>query len=172
MAAALACGRALGLSNEVMRPILENFGGVEYRLQYLGEKNNLKFYNDSTSTTPVAGATALAAFPNQDIYLIAGGSDKNLEFDDWAAMAKDNAKAIFLLKGEGTNKIKDALLKIGAENLVAGEYESLVGAWEALLAQAGYGIVLFSPACASFGMFINEYDRGEQFSKLVKEYLK
>ncbi|HPL93273.1 MAG TPA: UDP-N-acetylmuramoyl-L-alanine--D-glutamate ligase [bacterium] len=172
VAAALACGRALGLSNEVMRPILENFGGVEYRLQYLGEKNNLKFYNDSTSTTPVAGATALAAFPNQDIYLIAGGSDKNLEFDDWAAMAKDNAKAIFLLKGEGTNKIKDALLKIGAENLVAGEYESLVGAWEALLAQAGYGIVLFSPACASFGMFINEYDRGEQFSKLVKEYLK
>lgn len=172
VAAALACGRALGLSDEAMRPVLENFGGVEYRLQYLGEKNNLKFYNDSTSTTPVAGATALAAFPNQDIYLIAGGSDKNLEFDDWAVMAKDNAKAIFLLKGEGTNKIKDALLKIGAENLVAGEYESLVGAWEALLAQAGYGIVLFSPACASFGMFINEYDRGEQFSKLVKEYLK
>ncbi|HOX97470.1 MAG TPA: UDP-N-acetylmuramoyl-L-alanine--D-glutamate ligase [bacterium] len=172
VAAALACGHALGLSDEAMRPVLENFGGVEYRLQYLGEKNNLKFYNDSTSTTPVAGATALAAFPNQDIYLIAGGSDKNLEFDDWAAMAKDNAKAIFLLKGEGTNKIKDALLKIGAENLVSGEYESLVGAWEALLAQAGYGIVLFSPACASFGMFINEYDRGEQFSKLVKEYLK
>lgn len=172
VAAALACGHVLGLTNEQLRPVLENFGGVEYRLQYLGKKNNQLFYNDSTSTTPVAGAKALLSFPNQDIYLIAGGSDKNLDFGDWAKVARDNATAIFLLKGEGTIKIKEALAALGAENLIIGEYESLREAWEAVMAQAGYGVILFSPACASFGMFINEYDRGEQFSKLVKEYLK
>ncbi len=171
VAAALACGHALGLADEQMRPLLEGFGGVEYRLQYLGTKNNQTFYNDATSTMPVASVTALLAFPNQDIYLIAGGSDKNLDFADWAKVARDNAKAIFLLKGEGTVKIKEALAALGAENLVAGEYESLAGAWEAVMSQAGYGVILFSPACASFGMFINEYDRGEQFTNLVKEYL-
>jgi UDP-N-acetylmuramoylalanine--D-glutamate ligase len=172
VAAALSCGRALGLADEQMRSVLESFGGVEYRLEYLGTKNNQVFYNDSTSTTPIAGSTALAAFPNQDIYLIAGGADKDLDFGDWAQSVKDNVQKVFLLKGVGTDKIKEALKNIGAENLIFAEYDSLVGALEAVLSQSGYGVILFSPACASFGMFVNEYDRGEQFTKLVKEYLE
>jgi len=171
VSAALACGRVLGLQDETMRSVLENFSGVEYRLQYLGQKDGKLFYNDSTSTTPIAGITALRAFSEQDIYLIAGGADKNLDFSDWAKVAQEKSKAIFLLNGEGTVKIKAALASLGASDLIAGEYDSLVGAWQAILEKSADGVILFSPACASFGMFNNEFHRGESFTALVKEYL-
>jgi len=133
------------------------------------------YINDSTATMPVATQRALKnlSYQQLNVILIAGGSDKGLKFKELARDIKKKCKAVVLLKGKGTDKIKKQLSHpAGGQPLaeiIKGEYSSLAQAVKKAKSLAKKGdVILFSPACTSFGMFVNEYDRGEQFKKIVK----
>ncbi len=161
-ALALAAARTLGISDDVSRKALAEFSGVPGRLELIAEKNGVKIYNDTTSTTPEATLAALAALGTEHTVVIAGGTDKNLELDALAAKLKE-AKRVILLAGNGTDRIKDQL----PDTVI---YESIADAVADAFAHAKSGdTILFSPAFTSFGMFKNEYDRGDQFVSLVKK---
>ncbi|MDP2665590.1 MAG: UDP-N-acetylmuramoyl-L-alanine--D-glutamate ligase [bacterium] len=166
-ALALAVARALEIPDDISRKALESFAGVPGRLELIAEKNlpaqagGVKVYNDTTSTTPEATLAALAALGAENTIIIAGGTDKALELDMLVARLKE-AKRVILLAGNGTDRIKDSLPN-------ATIYGSIADAVADAFAHAQSGdTILFSPAFTSFGMFKNEYDRGDQFTAIVK----
>lgn len=164
-ALALAAARAAGVLDEASRRALESFSGVPGRLELIREVNGVKIYNDTTATTPEAALAALAALDDgltKSIILIMGGADKGLDMDTLIAKLPE-VKKVLLLAGTGTDRIK-ALLPSGTAI-----YSSVVDAVaEAMRAAEPGDTVLFSPAFASFGMFKNEYDRGDQFNAVVR----
>lgn len=154
--------------------IMENYPGIHHRLEnfFQLEKDNHKinFYNDSAATVPDATAAAINAFENPPI-LLAGGTDKNLDFTPFAENAQ-KAKAIYLLSGTGTDKLLPLLKE---KNIaIRGIFDSL----DELLLELKGDIekapltstenIVFSPGATSFGMFKNEFDRGNQFKSKVK----
>ena len=169
---AIEAARALGVDDAVIKKACEDFRGVDGRLQFLREAQSVKIYNDTTATTPeatIAGLRALDPAGAKNIVLIMGGADKNLDMSALAPEAEAHCKKVLLLAGTGTDSLK---LKTQNSKLVsdAPVFDSLALALEAALAAATTGgIVLFSPAFASFGMFKNEYDRGAQFVELVAQ---
>ncbi|MHB1769622.1 MAG: UDP-N-acetylmuramoyl-L-alanine--D-glutamate ligase [Minisyncoccota bacterium] len=159
-ALALAAARAVGIPDGESRTALESFTGVPGRLELVREVNGVKVYNDTTATTPEATLAALAALPEGRTILIMGGADKELAMD--ALLEKlTEAKRVILLAGTGTKRVRNSLPE-------APVYGALAEAVEDAVSHAVSGdAILFSPAFASFGMFKNEYDRGDQFSALV-----
>lgn len=159
-ALALAVARTLGVSDDVSRTALESFAGVPGRLELVREVNGVKIYNDTTSTTPDATLAALAALGTENTIVIAGGTDKNLDMN--ALLLKlSEVKRVILLAGTGTNRILEWLPN-------ASVYDSLAAAVTEAMSGAIKGdTILFSPAFTSFGMFKNEYDRGDQFNVIV-----
>ncbi len=159
-ALALAVARALSIPDEVSRQALESFAGVPGRLELVREVRGVKIYNDTTSTTPEATLAALSALGTENTIVIAGGTDKNLDMN--ALLLKlAEVKRVILLSGTGTNRILEWLP-------TASVYDSLSAAIaEALVSAVPGDVILFSPAFTSFGMFKNEYDRGDQFNSLV-----
>jgi UDP-N-acetylmuramoylalanine--D-glutamate ligase len=144
---------------------------VEGRLQLVGEVKGVKVYNDNNVTTPEATIAALAALAPEKSILIIGGADKGLSFLTLSKMLPELVRAVVYLKGTGTDKLRvelDPLLEV--KKIPHLEFDSLKTAVQAAMQFAqGEGIVLFSPAFASFGMFKNEYDRNDQFLKIVGE---
>ncbi len=168
-AAVRLCAR-LGVEIDIIRRATEEFSGVEHRLQIIAVKNGVTFIDDATSTTPVAGCAALEAMGNQRVLLIAGGADKKLDPTPFVHAAATKAHRIALLKGDGTNPIREGLILSGAQEKMVGTFDSLKEAVLRLLAEASTGdVILLSPACASFGMFQNEFHRGETFASIVKD---
>ncbi len=160
---ALAAARSLGISDEDSRVALESFRGVPGRLEFLREVNGVKIYNDTNATTPDATLAALRALPKGRVALIMGGSDKGLDMTELIAELPYLTKNVFLLAGTGTDRIKD---KVRNTTI----YSSVSDAVQAAVSVAEEGdVVLLSPAFASFGMFKNEYDRGDQFNVIVRE---
>ncbi|MDE1919767.1 MAG: UDP-N-acetylmuramoyl-L-alanine--D-glutamate ligase [Patescibacteria group bacterium] len=161
-ALALAAARALHIEDAISRDALRTFAGVPGRLEFIAEKNGVKIYNDTTATTPEATLVALSALPAERTVLIMGGADKNLAMD--ALLEKlHETKRVILLAGTGTERIRNEIPE-------APVYDALAPAVGDAFAHAEKGdTILFSPAFASFGMFKNEYDRGDQFVALVKE---
>ena len=162
---ALAAARALGVDDDISRKALAGFKGVAGRLELVREIKEVKIYNDTTATTPEATIAGLRALDSGDknIVLIMGGADKGLTMEGLISEAKRRAKKIILLSGSGTGTIKDRLPD-------APLYERLDLALQDAIDSAEEGeTVLFSPAFASFGMFKNEFDRGDQFIALVEK---
>lgn len=163
MAAALA-----GVSKENIVHVLKTFKGLEHRLELVGEINGVRYYDDSFSTIPETAITAIESFKNPEI-LILGGSGKNSDFTELGKVISE-AKNIKAIIGVGTewgkirNKIHNTkyIIQI-VEDLKT--MRDIVNA-SAKLSKSG-DIVLLSPACASFGMFKNYEDRGEQFKHEV-----
>ena len=159
-ALALGVAHAYGISDEVSRPALESFMGIPGRLEFLREVRGVKVYNDNNSTTPEATLAALAALDPARTVLIMGGADKALDMSALIERLKE-VKGIVLLPGTGTDRIKSGLPK----GMI---YHTLSEAVSAAMSMTESGdTLLFSPAFASFGLFKNEYDRGDQFSALV-----
>ena len=160
-ALALAAARAIGIPDNESRAALGSFEGVPGRLELLAQKHGVHIYNDTTATTPEATLAALAALPAGRTILIMGGADKELAMD--ALLEKlPEAKRVILLAGTGTDRLKSSLPE-------APVYDALARAVEDAVSHAVPGdSILFSPAFASFGMFKNEYDRGDQFAALVE----
>ena len=170
---------SLGLSDSDIKEGLETFLGVPGRLELVRTLKGVKYYNDTTATTPEAVMAALKALQasipklsggilDRRIILIAGGADKNLEYARLVALVNKTVKALVCFKGEATTKILAQLpTKLCYSVRVV---SSMKEALEVARKCTGSGdIVLLSPGAASFGMFKNEYDRGEQFVKIVKK---
>ncbi len=164
-ACAAAAARALGIDDEIIKGAVESFKGVSGRLEFVRELRGVKIYNDTTATTPEATLAALEAVGNSDtknIILIMGGADKGLDMSILLQEVQEKCKAVVLLQGSGTEKIAPAFPDAPA-------FDSLQSAIEQAQKFAKEGdIILFSPAFASFGMFKNEYDRGDQFMALIQ----
>ena len=168
--AAVVASRLMGVRESVIREAVESFRGVRYRLESLGIKNGVEFINDTTSTTPVSGIAALNAFENREILLIAGGADKKLDLTDFAKAAAHRTTRIALLEGSATPELHKKLIEYGASAKIDGVFSDLKSATLSLLENARSGqLLLFSPACASFGMFSNEFHRGETFFRIFEE---
>lgn len=166
-ALALAAARALGVDDAVSRKSLESFTGVPGRLELIREVQGVKFYNDTTATTPEATIAALQALQpttnnlQSRIILIMGGADKNLDMNN-LLLKLGEVKRVILLAGTGTNQILEFIPN-------ASVFDDLEKAVREAFAAAEPGdTILFSPAFASFGMFKNEYDRGDQFNAIVQ----
>jgi UDP-N-acetylmuramoylalanine--D-glutamate ligase len=157
--------KSLKVSKAVIKSSLEKSKGVSGRLEFIKTVRGVKIYNDTTSTTPHALETALKALKGQPIILIAGGSDKNINLS-LLKRALQSPKTIIFLPGSGT----DRLIK---EGLVKNYFltKSLSEAVRIAFKNAkSRDVILLSPGFASFGLFKNEYDRGEQFVKAIKSY--
>jgi UDP-N-acetylmuramoylalanine--D-glutamate ligase len=168
LAAALAC-RAFGLTAAEIAKAIASFPGVEHRLERFAEKDGIAWYNDSAATIPQAVGAALASF-DSPIVLITGGTDKNLDFEP-VRSAYAKAKAIVLLAGSGTEKLR-ALLDADKVAYV-GPFDNLDRAVAEARDRAERGdIVLLSPGCTSFGMFLHEFDRGKKFKETALALLR
>lgn len=171
-AAVRLCSR-LDVPQDTIRRAVEGFTGVEHRLQWLGEKNGIGFVNDSTSTTPVAGCAALKAFEDKRIFLIAGGSDKKLDLMPFARAAAERTEKIALLDGTATESLRRGIEQAGGGSKIVGTFNDLKSAVEELTQHTVAGdVVLLSPGCASFGMFQNEFHRGETFINIVNDIMR
>jgi len=164
--AAMAIAGVWGAPPEAMGEALRGFRGVEHRLELVAQINGVRYVNDTTSTAPAAALAALDALDGP-IVLIAGGADKNLDFSALGAAIARRVKALLLLEGTATDKLAAAVRAVKAD-LIAGRFNDLRAAVQAAQDIARPGdTVLLSPGCASFGMFANEFERGERFKAIV-----
>jgi len=169
-ALALAALRATSLTDEEIFHGFATFPGVPGRLEYLGERNDLKVYNDNNATTPQATIVGLEAVGNKDdknVILIVGGADKGLATDGLVERIATYCKAVFLLPGTGTDVLTPQLTTL-SEAIHIEQVASLYGAVTSAFTHGVPGdTILFSPGYASFGVFQNEYDRNDQFVDAV-----
>ena len=168
VALAAEAARKLGVKESTIKKSVEKFKGLPGRLEFIREAKGVKYYNDTTATTPEAVMAALDSLKESKgkIILIGGGADKNLEYDGYAKVVKKYIKVLILFRGLASNKIISSLGKVKFPMEV---FDNMKAAMKFAVANAKKGdIVLLSPAAASFGVFKNEFDRGEQFNKLVK----
>jgi UDP-N-acetylmuramoylalanine--D-glutamate ligase len=169
LACAVEAVKALGVSEAVIQRAVANFKGVEGRLQYLKTLKGVKIYNDNNATTPEATIACLKALrsktsQDKNIVLIAGGADKGLDLSTLVKNIHTSCKSLVLLSGTGTDKLLTH--RMVTENVVVGSMKDAVK--EALRVATRGDTVVLSPAFASFGMFQNEYDRNDQFMKIIK----
>lgn len=162
---------SIGVSLQAIRLALKNFSGVPNRLERVVEKKGVAYYNDTTATIPDATIAALRSF-SEPVILIAGGSDKRLDFSLLAEEILLRPKGVVLFRGEGTEKLLRALRKLLPEEEQERTFEVVENMRKAVelasrSAEPG-DVVLLSPGAASFGLFKNEFDRGEQFRKAVE----
>lgn len=162
--ASVAVSVIMGVSIEIIESTLLSFKGVEHRLEFVVEKNGRIFFNDSKATNIDSSKKAIEAI-GAPIILIAGGYDKNIEFDDLIDSFNGKVKALILL-GATSSKIKEIGLKYGFNEtyIVKNMKEAVNLSYN--LSEAGDNILL-SPACASWGMFKDFKERGEVFKQMV-----
>jgi UDP-N-acetylmuramoylalanine--D-glutamate ligase len=166
--AASAAAVAWGAPADAVRPGVRSFVGVEHRLELVRELDGVAYYNDTAATAPAATLAALRSF-GRPVVLIAGGADKELDF---AALGREIAARvdrIVLLEGTATAKLEAAIVAAGGKPASRHftDLQSAVGEARRL-ARPG-DVVLLSPGCASFGMFNNEFQRGDVFRQTVNE---
>lgn len=153
-----------GVSGSVIRDGLAGFPGVEHRLEYTGTIGGARVFNDSAATIPEAAAAAVLSF-KEPVILIMGGTDKKLDFSPLmdVSFAPEH---VILLEGSAAAKVKSVLEM--RKLPWSGPFANFKEAVEAGLALCLPGKVLvFSPGCASFEMFQNEFDRGRRFKELI-----
>ncbi len=168
--AAVCVAKILNIGNEIIQNAVTNFKGLEHRLELVAEKGGVKYYNDSFSTTPETAIAAIESFSEPEI-IILGGSSKNSDFEELGKVISEakNIKAVILI-GQEADKIKH-VLKIKPEQILEGA-KNMEDIFKQIGSVSAKGdIVLLSPACASFDMFKNYQERGEQF-KLQIEKIK
>jgi UDP-N-acetylmuramoylalanine--D-glutamate ligase len=166
--AALAA-HVVGASDDHIRAALKEFAGLPGRQQVVGEVEGVLYVNDTTATSPEGTMAALTHFGNGgNIILLAGGSTKGFMFEPLGERVKKECKYVVLFDGTATNDVEKAIGDVPHIRV-----DSMEKALEAAGAVATLGdTILLSPATASFGVFKNEFDRGEQFEKGVTERMK
>ena len=156
------------VSDDAIRQVARNFGGVEHRIELVRIKDGVKFYNDSIASSPSRTIAGLRSF-HQKVILIAGGYDKHIPYDVLGPEICEHVSKLFLC-GATADKIRAAVEQTELEQpeiIDCGDFENAVRC-AAAAAKAG-DVVLMSPASASFDQFKNFMVRGECFKKIVKE---
>ncbi len=169
---ATTAARLLGVPDEVIGRTVRSFRGVAQRREEIANIMGVRYINDTTSTTPIAGRVALNAFDGP-IVLVAGGNTKRLPLEDWPQTIVKRCRDVILLEGTGTEQllvaIEQARQTFGLENLVRGVFGDFKQAMDSAVSFTRAGdVLLFSPGFTSFGMFLNEFDRGDKFVEYVR----
>ncbi len=168
LAAAAAVARVVGISEDVIASVAQSFKGLEHRLEEVATIDGVTYYDDSISTTPETAMAAIDAF-QEPLTLILGGSEKGSDFTELGKkIARSPHVQSVILVGQTASKIKEAIMNAHASTPL---YEG-AQTMSDILVQAdasahGEGVVVLSPACASFDMFKNYKDRGDQFKECV-----
>ena len=171
---AAACASILaGAEPKIIGKTIAEFPGLEHRLEFVAEVGGVKYYNDSFSTTPETAIAAIKAFDEPKI-IILGGSEKGSDYTELGkTVAESNVKAVCLI-GEMAERIANAIQnsKFKIQNskfkIIKG-CKNMKEIIKASRSAASRGdVILLSPACASFDMFKNYKERGEQFKQEVK----
>ncbi|MCR4329173.1 MAG: UDP-N-acetylmuramoyl-L-alanine--D-glutamate ligase [Candidatus Roizmanbacteria bacterium] len=172
VSAAFTVGEILGVSPQALS-VLSTFKGVSFRLENIETINGVDIYNDTTSTTPIAGIRALEAIHDRykRIILITGGNSKGLPVEEWLGTVQSFATRVVCMEGTFTDSILPRLDKSKLLALIPMSNLKSILSLAMKYSQPGDAI-LFSPSATSFAMFKNEFDRGEQFNKIVEEYSK
>lgn len=159
-----------GVGPTTIRAAVRTFTGVKGRLEIVRTHEGVTFINDTAATSPEAVIAALSACAKNSstIVLIAGGADKDLDFSDMVTAIQRSARALILLPGTASKKIV-ALMKKRKSTVQTHHVASMNEALERALRIAKQGdTVLLSPGAASFGLFRNAYERGDQFREFVR----
>lgn len=151
---------------DAIRSVLTTFTGLEHRLEFVRERDGIKYYDDSFGTTPETAIVAMQAF-SQPKVVILGGSDKGASYDDMATAVKDSNVRHVVLIGQQADRIQAALERVGFREFSAGGESMTDIVHEANNNAEAGDIVLLSTGCASFGLFKNYKDRGNQFKATV-----
>jgi len=177
--AAVTVAKLFNVPARIIKKTLNSFEGLSGRIQLIKEINGVKYINDTASTIPEAAIAAISGLSSRycleprRIILITGGADKNLDFRDFAAILAKQTKAVLMLPGTATQKIENQIKKAIFNKKIKlpikrfSSIEKTVS-FAAKIAKPG-DIVLLSPGCASFGVFRNQYERGEKFNQAVNK---
>jgi len=151
---------------ETIVKVLHDFSGMEHRIEFVRELDNIKYYNDSFATTPEATIAAIKAF-DQPKVVILGGHDKGIPFFDVVdEVVRSNIRRAIII-GDTGEKFIELLVKRGFDKITLGG-NTMTEIVEAAKNAAEPGdVILLSTACASFGLFKNYKDRGNQFKEVV-----
>lgn len=167
--AAITVAKRYGIENEKIEKGLKRFKGLPHRLEFVRTVGGVEYYNDSFSSAPAATAAAVASFSQPEI-LIVGGIDKGADFTHLIAEIKntDHVKSILLI-GEIRHKLDKLLKKADITQAHVLDAKTMDEVVATARAEAREGdVVVMSPACASFDMFRDFYDRGDQFRSIVQ----
>jgi UDP-N-acetylmuramoylalanine--D-glutamate ligase len=158
-AAATAAARAAGIGDEAIAAGLRTFPGVPHRLELVTERDGVRYVNDSKATNVAAAVRALAAYSDEPVHLILGGSPKGEDFGPLAAAIGGNVRSVHLIGAEAPRLAE----------VIDGDRDGTLAAAVAHAAQLARpgDVVLLSPACASYDQFANFEERGETFRELV-----
>ena len=163
--AAVAMALGIGVPLSKIREVLFRFTAVEHRIEYVAQKRGVRFYNDSKATNPDAAIQGIGAM-NCPTYLIGGGCDKGSAYDEWIDAFGGKVKELILI-GQTREKIAKTAREHGF--FAVAMADSLEDAVRLCYEKAVPGdAVLLSPACASFGMFLNYEERGRIFKEIVR----
>lgn len=171
ISASVSVAKILNIKKEIVNSTIKKFKGLEHRLEFVREIKGVKFYNDSFATGPQPTIAAIKSF-TEDETLILGGSDKGLDYTELGDVINKskNIKNIILI-GETKLKIVNSLKNVNCKLKIAdldkkSMAEIVKKAFE--MTQKG-GVIILSPASASFDMFQDYKDRGNQFKKEVNK---
>lgn len=163
--AATAISIHMGVPMDCIRKAVKEFKAVEHRIEFVLERSGVKYYNDSKGTNPDAAIQAIRAMPGPTV-LIAGGYDKQSDYDEWIESFGDKVKYLVLI-GQTRDKIAECARRHGFTEIMYAE--DMAEAVRVCAAYANSGdSVLLSPACASWGMFDNYEQRGNVFKECVR----
>ena len=168
--AATLAARACGVSWSVIQSKVASLPQVPYRQEVVHRDRAVTIVNDTTATSPEGGIAAVERWGGPNCILIAGGTNRDLDYRSWAQALKGRIRPtnLILLAGSATDAMRKVL---GPWGRGIRSYDTLEQAWRAARKRSGLfisSIVLFSPAAKSFGLFANEFDRGQQFNQIVK----
>lgn len=169
--AAVCTATLAGVSKANIAGVLEEFRGLEHRMEFIGEKNGILFYNDSLATIPEAAIEAMKALPDTET-LIAGGHDRGLNYSSLGQYLNNGQiKTLILFPPTGI-RIWEKICKFTSDKNRPEKFDvkTMGQAVRIAAAETTPGkICLLSPASASFGIFRDYKDRGEQFKKAIQE---
>ncbi len=171
---AILATRSMGIDEKIIKKAVESFEGIEGRLEFVKEVKGIKIYNDNNSTTPDATIAALRAVGDtkkRKVILIIGGDDKKLDTKKLLQEMPKWCSKIVMFKERGTDTIRDEVLKFNKKGIEVYEEKGLGNTVKKAYSVAKRGeTILYSPGFSSFGKyFANEYDRNDQFIKLIKK---
>jgi UDP-N-acetylmuramoylalanine--D-glutamate ligase len=165
IAAAEIVAEQIKIDKKTIKKAVENFKGLEHRLEEVAYKGGVRYFNDSFATTPEAATVALRSFASP-IILLAGGADKGSDFSEMAKEIKSRVKYVIFFSGQGSVQLRKELRSQGFPSTKMKTVYNMKDAIQIAKAQRSFGdVVLLSPGCASFGVFNNYKERGELFKK-------
>jgi len=168
---AMLMAHLAGTEGKEINRLIKTLPQPLFRQQVIFKNKNFTIVNDSAGTNPDATIAAIEKFKDKkNFVLISGGTDKELEFNELAKkISKDvHPDNLFLLEGSGTDALLKELSNLRHEEIAP--YQTLEDIIDVVSEKYSNGTIVFSPACASFEKFKNEFDRGQKFNKLVKKY--